>query len=152
MPRRLCPPHLPVPLQHPVVYELLYEANGGIDEFWPERGPWQESRIPTNLSAAKVYQRLPAAPDFEYGGYLTKTRIRYLACDPTSAETIRSKPCTFHSHPTNHPNADIPSVPDIYSFLKYRTRRAIMKRIVCGVLSAVFRDLRGKKHAVIRFY
>lgn len=120
------PSHLPKPLRDPAAYERLYEANSGVDDFLHhEYEPWREIRIPPNTSRSDVYHRLPAAPDFEYGGYLTKTRIRYQACEPTGASTIESKPCVFHSHPTKHPGADIPSFSDIYSFLKYRNLRAI---------------------------
>ena len=123
---RCNPPHWPPPLRRPRAYQRLYESISSIDSLdpgWP--GVWQERRLSVGLSAEDIYRRLPTAPDFEYGGYLTKTRIRYLACGATSAETISSRPCTFHTHPTGHPRADIPSPRDVYSFLKWRNRRAI---------------------------
>lgn len=69
---------------------------------------------------------LPSAGAFEYGGYLTKTRIRFLKCDPTKANSPMSKVCTFHSHPTNAAAAaDIPSAGDVFQFLNFRHLRTI---------------------------
>ncbi len=126
MSRQSIPSHLPAPPRNRAKYELLYASNCGIDDHVPGlEEAWREIRIPAGLSAADVYRRLPSAPDLEYGGYVTKTRIRYLACGPTSAETVQSQPCTFHSHPTSHRNADMPSDQDMYSFLKWRHLRMI---------------------------
>jgi len=86
---------------------------------------WREKRIPIGLSAPEVYRRLPSATDFEYGGYLTKTRIRFIRGDATRSYTDTDKHCTFHSHPTAFPAADVPSELDVYIFLKRRHFRAI---------------------------
>lgn len=120
------PPHLPQPLADKLAYERLYAFNSGDDDYCME-GDWREIRIPRGLTAAEVYRRLPSAPNFEYGGYLTQTRIRYMVGEAERAHTITSRPCTFHSHPTDLPGRelDVPSASDIYSFLKWRNRRAI---------------------------
>jgi hypothetical protein len=119
-------PHLPRPPRNPEAYQRLYEHARLVDFVDDERTfDWQEARIPGELGASQVYRRLPSAEDIEYGGYLTKTRIRYQRFWLTSARTISWKSCTFHSHPSGHPNADIPSPEDIYHFLKWRHLRAI---------------------------
>jgi len=125
MNQRSLPPHIPHPPCDPAAYEELYTFNSGFDRMGPDYPDWREIRIPSGSSAADVYRLLPSAENFEYGGYVTKTRVRYMAFGPTNAETITAKPCTFHSHPTSHPDADKPSVLDIYSFLKWRNLRAI---------------------------
>lgn len=121
------PPHLPEPPADPEGYNRLYAFNDGTDDYLEDEAAWKEIRIPPGLSADEVYRLLPSAPAFEYGGYLTKARIRYAACDPTRAGTLCSRPCTFHSHPAGLPGieADTPSVSDVYSFLKYRHLRAV---------------------------
>lgn len=81
--------------------------------------------MPVGFPAPEAYHRLPTAPEYEYGGYLTKTRIRFVRGDATRSHTDTDKPCTFHSHPTSHPCADMPSPSDIYSFLKWPNLRAI---------------------------
>jgi len=115
-------PELPVELE---AYQQLYSFNCGVDDYMEESADWQVLRIPTGLSEEEVYRRLPSAPDFEYGGYLTKTRIRFLRCGPDRASTRMSRRCTFHSHPTDSPNADLPSLTDVYSFLAFRHVRAV---------------------------
>ncbi len=118
------PPHLPTPPSDRDAYEHLYRFCFGTD--WEGRlENAKVRRIPAGLSAPAVYRRLPCDPDFEYGGYLTKTRIRFIRGDATTAYTDKDKPCIFHSHPTTHPYADVPSSNDIYSFLKWRQLRAI---------------------------
>ena len=120
------PSHLPSPSANRAVFQRVYESDMGMDTFLPDdRVRWQEIRIPSNLSAREVYRRLPSATDFEYGGYLTKTRIRYVAFGPRSSHTLSSKGCTFHTHPASHPHADIASHRDVYHFLKWRFQRAI---------------------------
>ena len=78
MTRQSIPPHLPKPPCDPAAYQELYAFNSGVDEFLIgyNDDEWREIRIPTGSSAADVYRLLPSAEDFEYGGYLTKTRIR----------------------------------------------------------------------------
>jgi hypothetical protein len=91
----------------------------------PASDAWREIRIPTGLSAAEVYRKLPSATDGEYGGYLTKTRIRYVSGDATGVYVPFEKSCTFHSHPSGDPAADAPSSLDIYAFLKWEHQRTI---------------------------
>ncbi len=117
--------HLPRPPQDPETYKRLYEMNCAFDDDFSQHEPWQEIRIRPGSSALDVYHRLPSASDFEYGGYITKTRIRYHGGGATSASTIRSKACIFHSHPAEHPLADMPSTNDVYQFLKCRQLRAV---------------------------
>ena len=124
MSRSKTPPHLPTLPSDRDAYEQLYDLMpGGCDFDMIE--DWKEKRIPVGLSGPEVYCRLPSAPDFEYGGYLTKTRIRFVRGSATEAPTDKDKPCIFHSHPTNHPYADVPSPSDIYAFLKWPHLRAI---------------------------
>ena len=124
MKRSNTPPHLPTPPSDRGAHEHLYRFCYGGDVFGtPE--DWQERRIPVGLSATEVYHRLPSAPDFEYGGYLTKTRIRFVLGYATGVYTDKDKPCIFHSHPASYRYADVPSPSDIYSFLKWRNLRAI---------------------------
>ena len=117
------PSYLPNPPRDHVAYEELYAHDWGV--CFADFAKCPEIRIPPGSSAAKVYRLLPSAEDFEYGGYLTKTRIRYVAGGPEGAHTDYTKPCTFHSHPTGAQYADVPSPADIYYFLKWRHRRAI---------------------------
>lgn len=119
------PTHLP---EWPVgqeAYQRLYSFNQGVDDYMEETAEWQLLRVPPGLPELEVYRRLPSAPDFEYGGYLTKTRIRFLRCGSDRASTRMSRRCTFHSHPTDSPNADLPSLTDVYSFLAFRHVRAV---------------------------
>jgi hypothetical protein len=110
---------------------------------------WREIRIPPGLTAAAVFRLLPSAPNFEYGGYLTRTRIRYMVCEATRADTISSRPCTFHSQPTDLPGTipDAPSDLDIYSFLKWRQRRTVT---VGASLLWVFDKTRSTRRTVRR--
>lgn len=106
-------------------YEQLYAFNQGIDDFLDYDADWQEIRIRPGLAEDAVYRLLPSAGAFEYGGYLTKTRIRFLKCDPIRANMPMSKACTFHSHPADMEAADIPSAGDVFQFLNFRHLRAI---------------------------
>ena len=74
-----------------------------------------------------MYRLLPSAETFEYGGFLTESKIHFVKCKEKSASVISAYPCTFHSHPTNLEGTepDLPSGKDIYSFLKWRQQRAI---------------------------
>lgn len=121
------PAHLPMQFMSNEQYRRLYAFNDGMDDYMEDQLQWREKRIRPGLTAEQVYRKLPSAAEFEYGGYLTKTRIRYAACDPTKAYAPQSKPCTFHSHPTDLDGTepDIPSVFDLYAFLKWRSLRAI---------------------------
>ena len=105
-------------------YQHLYSTNYGVDEYELER---EEAPILIDpaMTAEEVYRMLPSSPDFEFGGFITRNAIRYEKCGAKSARTDFSEPCTWHSHPTDHPNCDIPSRKDIYQFLKWRHRRAI---------------------------
>jgi hypothetical protein len=127
MPQQPVPPHLPKPLRDPATYRRLYAFKSRVDDILDGHldDEWREIRIPSGLPAADVYRLLPTAEGFEYGGYLTKARIRYLACGPTEAQSLQAKPCTFHTHPTSYEGADTPSFHDIYSFLAWRHLRAI---------------------------
>ena len=125
MPELVFPDHFPRPQRNAVAYQALYARIRGVDDSYFGEQPWQERRIPPGLTAAQVYRRLPVAPDFEYGGYLTRSRIRFRKCWADRASIIASKPCTFHTHPTEHPNANLPSDRDVYSFLRYRNLRSV---------------------------
>ena len=104
-------------------YQQLYATNSGVDEFELER---EEAPIPIDpaMTAEEVYRMLPSSPDFEFGGFITRGEIRYQKCSETCAHTEYCQPCTWHSHPTAHPNCNVPSRKDIYQFLKWRHRRA----------------------------
>ena len=109
----------------PGIYQRLYAFNHGADDFLDTDSAWQEIRIRPGLAEEAVYQLLPCASGFEYGGYLTKSRVRFLKCGSIQANTLKSRPCTFHSHPTDLSNADLPSPNDVYMFLAFRHLRAI---------------------------
>ncbi|MFN4259517.1 MAG: hypothetical protein ACK4RK_09460 [Gemmataceae bacterium] len=118
--------HLPKCPIDPKRYERLYAFNQNLDDQLPEVPDWKEIRIKPGLSEEAIYRLLPSAPDFEYSGYLTKSRIRYFRGDSHSAGMLMAKPCTFHSHPTKNPHlADIPSLQDIHWFLYYQHLRTI---------------------------
>lgn len=121
------PTHLPPPWADAGAYDRLYREVNPFDHFAERDGPWQEIRIPAGSTAEEVYQRLPSAFDYEYGGYLTRTRIRYRRCDKRRASIPTRKACTFHSHPTGlgHGEPDLPSPTDIRQFLLGRHRRTI---------------------------
>jgi hypothetical protein len=106
-------------------YDRLYAFNGGTDDFLDNDAEWQQIRIRPNLDEVAVYRLLPSARDFEYGGYLTKARIRFRKCDLYSARMPMSKACTFHSHPSDSAMADLPSAADVFQFLNFRHLRAI---------------------------
>lgn len=84
----------------------------------------RERRIDPQATVAKTYARLPWADDFEYTGYLTRTRIYYARGEAHACDTFIDKPCVFHSHPQTM-GADRPSLADLYVFLKFPMRRAI---------------------------
>lgn len=117
------PPECPI---EPERYERLYAFNAGRDDRLPGPANWSEVRIKAGFSEPDVYRLLPSAVDFEYAGYLTGSRIRYVKAGPSSAGMLMAKPCTFHSHPTKKPHlADVPSLADIHSFLFYRHLRSV---------------------------
>jgi len=107
-------------------YERLYEFNSGADDMYEAHDDVREIRFRPGLTEEAVYRMLPSAKGFEYGGYLTKSRIRFHKCEPVRAVYQRSKPCTFHSHPTKYAQADIPSASDVYHFLDGRNLRTII--------------------------
>lgn len=110
----------------PKRYDRLYEFNQNRDDQLPESADWKEIRIKAGLSEQAVYRLLPSAVDFEYSGYVTRSRVRYIKADSSNAGMLMAKPCTFHSHPTkNRYLADVPSIQDIHSFLLYRHLRTI---------------------------
>lgn len=118
-----CLPKCPIDPQR---YEQLYAFNHDLDDQMPEPVEWREIRIKPGLTEEAVYRLLPSATEFEYSGYLTQTRVRYVKAEPSSAGNLMAKPCTFHSHPTKNPYlADVPSIQDIHSFLFYRHLRTI---------------------------
>jgi hypothetical protein len=120
------PAHLPRPFPDPKAYALAYELVRHVaGVFHGDTEDWREVRLPDGLPAEAVYRRLPSAPDIEYGGYLTRTRIRYVPGWETGAYVPASKPCTFHSHPDADPDADLPSFKDLYTFLRNTHRRHI---------------------------
>jgi hypothetical protein len=119
------PVHVPEEPFAPDAYRRLYAFNGGVDDYMEDMAEWQERRIRPGLPEADVYRLLPSAPDFEYGGYLTRTRIRFLRCGADRAGTRKSQPCTFHSHPSDVSTADVPSAGDVFSFLAYRHLRTV---------------------------
>lgn len=119
------PCHLPKCPIDPERYDRLYAFNGRTDDYVEDELHWKEIRIGNGMAEDAVYQMLPSAGRFEYGGYLTKSRIRFAKCNPTSANMPMSKACTFHSHPTDLATADSPSAADLYKFLCYRHLRTI---------------------------
>jgi len=116
-------PKCPIDLER---YERLYAFNQNLDDQLPESPDWKELRIRGGLPEEDVYRLLPSAHDFEFAGYLTKSRIRYFKGEASSAGLQMAKPCTYHSHPTRNPHlADIPSLQDVHSFLFYRHLRSV---------------------------
>jgi hypothetical protein len=63
-------------------------------------------------------------PD-ENTGYLTRTRIRYAAGWDSGGYLLTCKPCTFHTHSTSDPHADLPSFKDLYTFVRHTHRRHV---------------------------
>ncbi|MDY3555975.1 hypothetical protein R5W24_005122 [Gemmata sp. JC717] len=116
---------MPPPLGDPEAYRLLYASLGAEACDIDQSEQCGEIAVPPGLTDAEVYRLLPTAPDFEYGGYLMPTRIRYMPCGAETAELFGSHACSFHTHPTDHPYADVPSAPDVYQFLKWPHRRTI---------------------------
>ena len=118
------PAYLPKPFMDEHVFQTLYEHTNGVDDF--ELG---SEEIPIAISASmpaeEVYRMLPSAPDFEYGGFITENEIRYQVCGDDWATSQYRQACVWHSHPTDNPNADVPSGNDVYHFLKWRSRRAV---------------------------
>lgn len=116
------PAHMPVALQGDA-FSSLYA------DFQPHSlrviDADQQRRIRSGRSAEEIYRELPTAPDFEYSGYLTKTRVRYAVGRAFDCDDFHDKPCAFHTHPTEHPNADLPSLQDLYGFLRSPVRRSI---------------------------
>ncbi|WP_088260456.1 hypothetical protein [Fimbriiglobus ruber] len=118
--------HLPICPIDPERYDRLYAFNHDRDDRLPAFTEWNQIRIQEGFSEERIYRLLPSAVEFEYSGCLTKSRIRYVKADSSSAGMLMAKPCTFHSHPTkNRYLADIPSLQDIHSFLFYRQLRSI---------------------------
>ena len=119
------PAHLPKGPVNREAYERLYAFNQRADDYREGDADWQEIRIRPGLAEDAVYRLLPCAGGFEFGGYLTKVRIRFFKCDPTRATMPMSKRCTFHSHPTDLATADIPSANDVFQFLTFQHIRTI---------------------------
>ena len=72
------PPHLPEPFPDTEAYARSYEFIRLVDDVYHgDPDDWREARIPPGQPAEAVYRRLATAPDFEYAGYLTRTRVRY---------------------------------------------------------------------------
>ncbi len=110
---------------NPAAYERLYAFNGKADDYLETDAEWQVIRIQAGLTEEEVYRRLPCAGNFEYGGYLTKSRICFIKCYPTRAKVPMSKVCTFHSHPSDLATADMPSAGDVFQFLNFRHLRTV---------------------------
>jgi len=120
------PKHVPVCPMDSKRYERLYAFNQNLDDQMPEDPDWKEIRIRPGMDEEAVYRLLPSGPDFEFSGYMTKSRIRYFKGDAHSTGMLMAKPCTYHSHPTkNQYLADIPSLQDVHSFLFYRHLRTV---------------------------
>jgi hypothetical protein len=117
-------PYLPSPFMDQEQHRLLYRDKMATDEFDLEC-ELPPTPISPDMSEEAVYQLLPTAPDFEYGGFITENLIRYQKCESTFASTVESEACIWHSHPTDAPKADMPSCSDIYTFLTNRTFRAV---------------------------
>lgn len=119
------PSFLPQCPLDPVAYDRLYAFNHGTDDYSEQTRRWKEIRLKPGLSEIEVYRKLPHASSFEYGGYVTQSRIRFHRCEATKAYVLGSKLCTFHSHPTNHEGADVPSIQDVFHFLNFRELRTV---------------------------
>lgn len=119
------PAHLPRSPISSKEYDRLYAFNGRADDYHEDASDWQEIRIRPGMTEKDVYRLLPSARDFEYGGYLTRSRIRFAKCGPNRANMPMSKSCTFHSHPSHLTSADCPSANDVFQFLNFRHLRAI---------------------------
>jgi hypothetical protein len=143
MPESSPPSHLPEPFPDGAAYERAYEFVLNVrDVYHGDPDDWRETRISAGLLAEEVYRRLPTAPDFEYAGYLTKTRIRYAAGWNDGGYLLTSKRCTFHTHPTDDPHGDLPSFKDFYSFLRYtHLRHVTVGRSLIWVLDKTMETL-----------
>jgi hypothetical protein len=117
-------PYLPTPFMDQEQHRLLYRDKMATDEFDLEC-ELPPIPISPDMSEEAVYQLLPTATHFEYGGFITENLIRYQKCESTFASTVESEACIWHSHPTDAPKADMPSCSDIYTFLTNRTFRAV---------------------------
>ena len=106
-------------------YRQLYEFKLWIDDWFEAHSAVQTIRIRPGMTEEAVYRLLPSAGNFEYGGYITKSRIRFYQCEAVRAVIQTSKPCTFHSHPTDYETADVPSVRDVHNFLYAKHLRTI---------------------------
>jgi hypothetical protein len=119
------PSFLPQYPLDPVAYDRLYAFNHGTDDYSEQTRRWKEIRLKPGLSEIEVYRKLPHASAFEYGGYITKSRIRFRRCEATRAFVLSSKLCTFHSHPASLEGADAPSIGDVFHFLNFREVRTV---------------------------
>ncbi len=105
----LSPPHLPEPFPDPPAYARSYEFIRLVDDVYHgDPDDWREARIPPGLTAEAVYRRLPTAPDFEYAGYLTRTRVRYALGWGTGRMSSAASPAA--STPTR-PSTRTPTCP-----------------------------------------
>ena len=77
------------------------------------------------MTELEVYNLLPTAESFEFGGVIERDSIRYKRCAQSMAWTEFSADCTWHSHPTGSNSCDQPSTMDVRSFLVNRNLRAI---------------------------
>jgi hypothetical protein len=126
MPDSSPPSHLPGPFPDEAAYERAYEFVRNVrDVYHGDPDDWRETRIPAGRPAEEVYRTLPIAPDFEYAGYLTRTRIRYAEGWTTGGRLLANKACTFHTHPGDDPHGDLPSFTDLYTFLRYTHLRHV---------------------------
>ena len=117
--------HLPKCPMDPIAYDRLYAFNGGVDDYSGQETPWQFIRLKPRLSEVEVYRKLPHASKFEYGGYVTKSRVCFCRCDVMAANMPKSKSCTFHSHPSGLDTGDVPSESDVFQFLYWRHLRSV---------------------------
>ncbi len=119
--------HLPILWPDQAEYDSFCKLVNPWTDYTEVVFKWQEIRIPSASSAEDVYRRLPSDMDIEFGGYLTQTRIRYVAGGRRQAWVPQSKACTFHSHPTRiqRIEPDVPSAGDIRHFLSGRHWRTI---------------------------
>lgn len=81
--------------------------------------------IHPGMSEQDVYQLLPTAESFEFGGFIERDVIRHQRCAKKMAWTEFSADCTWHSHPTGSNSCDQPSTIDVRSFLVHRNLRAV---------------------------
>jgi hypothetical protein len=80
---------------------------------------WSEIRINSDVSLLQIVKKLPYAKDNELFGHITSTnRIRYLQGEHNWCNCNYSESITFHTHPANYKYTNVPSIRDIYNFLK----------------------------------